>query len=256
MGRLDGRVAIVTGAAHGERAALGVAFAKALAGEGARVACADIRDPASLVAEIEADGGEALAVSTDVSSEEACREMVRRTVERFGGLDILVNNAAVGSNIAPVRIEDLSVQAWDHLMGVNVRGAFLCVKAALPEMRRAGYGKIINIGSTTMVSGLAERLHYVTAKGAILAMTRSLARELGPHGIRVNTFSYGMVISQLNEAEIAADAAMEQRIVGGRSMHVHTRAEDLTGALIFLAAADSDHMTGQCLVVDAGGIHG
>jgi NAD(P)-dependent dehydrogenase (short-subunit alcohol dehydrogenase family) len=149
MGRLDGRVAIITGAAIGERAALGAEFARALALEGAAVALADVQDTAPLAAEIETAGGRALALTTDVADETRVRAMVADTLSAFGGLDILVNNAALGSNIPPVPVTELSVADWDRFMAVNLRGPFICTKAAVPTMQERGYGKIINIGSTT-----------------------------------------------------------------------------------------------------------
>jgi NAD(P)-dependent dehydrogenase (short-subunit alcohol dehydrogenase family) len=255
MGRLDGRVAIVTGAAHGDvRAALGSHFAKALAAEGAKVALADTKDCGSVVDEIAAAGGTATALRADVRDELSVKDMVSATVKRFGRLDILVNNAAVGSNIPPVSIGQLSIGDWDELMAVNVRGPFLCAKAAIPEMRRNGYGKIINVGSSTMVSGLPNRLHYVTAKGAILAMTRSMARELGPDGIRVNTIAYGLIMSPQSEHEFGEDPVRHKAYLAQRSMPVDMYPKDIVGTLVFLASADSDAMTGQFVNVDSGGV--
>ena len=255
MGRLDGRVAIVTGAAHGNRAAIGAVYARALAHEGARVTVADIQDGGSVAAEIEAASGEALSVTTDVRDEDSVREMVTKTVERFGRLDILVNNAAIGSNIPPIPVSDMTVSEWDDLMAVNVRGAFLCVKAAIPEMRRNGYGKIINVGSATMMSGLPNRLHYVTAKGAIYAMTRALATELGKDGIRVNTIAYGLITNPVVAEEFTAHPEKRAAILGARAMPSDIYADDLVGSLIYLASADSDATTGQCLNIDGGDVY-
>jgi len=255
MGKLDGRVAIVTGAAFGERAAIGAQFAQALAREGARVTVADIKDPAPVAAEIEANGGTALPLTIDVSDENQVNTMVAETLDRYGRLDILINNAAIGSNIPPRPVTDLSLEEWDTLMSINVRGAFLCVKAAVPTMQAQKYGKIINIGSATMMTGLPNRLHYVSAKGALHAMSRALAEELGPDGIRVNTFAYGLITSRLNEEQINSDPKMQQKILGGRSLRQHVRADDLTGTLVYLASSDRDHMTGQTLVVDGGGYY-
>jgi NAD(P)-dependent dehydrogenase (short-subunit alcohol dehydrogenase family) len=254
MGRLDNRVAIVTGGAHGERAALGAAFALALAKEGAKVVVADRADTASVVREIEAAGGSAMGVQVDVRDEASIGAMVAEAVARFGQVDILVNNAAIGSNIPPVGVEDIDIGAWDDIYTVNVRGPFLCVKAVLPHMRARGYGKIINIGSTMMYSGAPKRLHYVSAKGAVLAMSRALARELGPSGICVNTLAYGLITSKLNEAMLESDEEYRNHAFRPRAMPVHLRAEDVTGSLVYLASSDSDHVTGQCLMADPGSV--
>ena len=206
-----------------------------------------------MVEDIHATGGKALGLTTDVTDEAQIQEMVARSISEFGRVDILVNNAAIGSNIPPVPVTEMTIETWDELMAVNLRGPFLCVKAIVPQMQKQGYGKIINIGSTTMMSGLINRLHYTTAKGGILAMTRSLATELGPDGIRVNNVAYGLVTSRLNEDELN-NSDRGQKMLNARALRQHVRAEDLTGTLIFLAASDSDHMTGQTLVVDGGQI--
>lgn len=250
--RLAGRTALVTGGAYGERASLGAAFAKALAAAGARVAVADVKDTADVVRDIKEAGGDAFAIGADVSDENQVAVMVAKTVDRFGSLDILVNNAGIGSNVAPLNVTDLSVKDWDALMAVNVRGPFLCVRAVTPIMKQGKYGKIINIGSTTMMTGLTHRLHYVAAKGAILAMTRSLAGELGPFGIRVNATAFGLVASGVTDAAFEADPERERRVLAARALPIHYRPDDLGATIVFLASADSDHMTGQCLVVNAG----
>ena len=252
MQRLAGRVAVVTGAAHGPKAALGVTFAKALAAEGAAVVVAARRDCGPVAEEIKAAGGKALALHVDVCNEASIQAMVAETVKHFGRLDILVNNAAVGSNTPAVPLENMTVEAWDELMTVNVRGPFLCCKAVLPVMRKQGYGKIINIGSTTMIEGLTHRLHYVTAKGAILAMTRALARELGPDGIRVNTLATGLIMNAAVEAAMKGRPGLRDHVVGSRSIKKDVYGEDLNGTLLYLASADSDAVTGQFLIVDNG----
>lgn len=254
MGQLDGKTALVTGAAYGKRAALGSTFAKALAAEGANIALVDVKDTAGVAADIESGPRpvRTLSIKADVSDESQVRTMVAKTVEEFGSLEILVNNAAIGSNIPPIPVTEMTVEAWDALMAVNVRGTFLCVKAAVPQMQTQKYGKIINIGSTTMMTGLTNRLHYTSAKGAILAMTRSLAAELGGDGIRVNTFAYGLITSQFNEANIANDPKRESSMLAARALDEHVRPDDLAGSIVYLASPASDHMTGQVLVVNAG----
>ena len=251
-GRLAGRTAIVTGAAYGERAALGAAFAKALAREGARVVLADIKDTSDIANDIEVAGGVAMPVRIDVTREADIKDMVVRTIERFGRVDILVNNAAMGSNIPPIAVTELTAEEWDRLMAINVRGPFLCVKAVVPQMRKQQYGKIINIGSTTMMTGLTHRLHYTSAKGAILAMTRSLAGELGKDGIRVNAVGFGLVNSDMTQAMFRENPGREAQMLAKRAMPIHYNSDDLGPTVVYLASADSDHMTGQFMVVDAG----
>jgi len=252
MGRLDGRVAIVTGAAHGNRAAIGSVYAAALAREGAKVTVADTKDCGSVVAEIEQAGGMASAATVDVRDEASVAAMVARTLDRFGRLDILVNNAGIGSNIPPIPVTEMTVADWDDVMAVNVRGPFLCTKAAVPAMKQAGYGKIINVGSSTMLSGLPNRLHYVASKGAVLAMTRALAKELGGFGIRVNTVGYSLVSNAVTAAEFKENPEKQKMILGARAIPRHIFPQDLVGTLVYLASADSDAMTGQFINIDGG----
>jgi len=253
MPRLQDKVAIVTGAAAGPKAALGSIFAKALAAEGAKVVLADARDCRSVAGEIAANGGVAHAATVDVRDPLSVAAMVAEAEQRFGRLDILVNNAAIGSNIPPVAIEDIAVELWDDVMAVNVRGTFLCTKAAIPLMRRNNYGKIINLSSTTMFSALSHRLHYVTSKGAITAMTRAMARELGAYGIRVNSLAPGLVMNDAVAAAMAGRPGLHEFVLDTRSIKQDVFADDLLGTLIYLASPDSDAVTGQFLIVDNGG---
>jgi len=253
MPRLNGKVAIVTGAAAGPKAALGAIFAKALAAEGAKVVVADVKDCSAVAAEIAAAGGIAHPIIANVRDEKSIGAMVAETEKLFGRLDILVNNAAIGSNIPPVAIEDIDVDLWDEFMAVNVRGTFLCVKAAIPAMRRNAYGKIINLSSTTMLSGLSHRLHYVTRKGAIAAMTRSMARELGGFGIRVNSLAPGLVMNDSVAAAMAGRPGLHEFVLSTRAIKKDVFADELIGTLIYLASPESDAVTGQFLIVDNGG---
>lgn len=254
MSRLAGRVCIVTGAAQG----IGAVYAKAMAHEGANVVVADIDDCSDVAEEIEktCQGAQALAIHTDVSTEHSCEEMVAKTIEKFGRLDVLVSNAAIFGTIIPGPFEEISVEEWDRLMAVNVRGPFLCAKAAVPQMREQQYGKIINIASGTLFKGSPNMLHYVTSKGAILAMTRSLSREVGEDNICVNTIAPGYTLSE------KVIAGMNDKVNASRVATMNTRAfkrdqmpEDLIGSLIFLASSDSDFMTGQCMVIDGGSVN-
>ena len=253
MPRLDGKVAIVTGAAPGPKAALGSVFAKALAAEGAKVVVADMKDCSAVASEIARQGGAAQAVAVDVRDAKSVAAMVAETEKTFGRLDILVNNAAIGSNIPPIAIEDIDVALWDEFMAVNVRGTFLCSKAAIAAMRRHDYGKIINLSSTTMLSGLSYRLHYVTTKGAIAAMTRSMARELGGFGIRVNSLAPGLAMNDSVAAAMAGRPGLHDFVLSTRAIKKDVFADELVGTLIYLASPESDAVTGQFLIVDNGG---
>lgn len=242
----------MTGAAFGLKAALGSIFAQALAGEGAAVVAADIDDAESVAEAIRANGGRSCAVHVDVTDESSVKALVANTIERFGRLDILINNAARGSNIPPVPLGSLDVDEWDRVIAVCMRGSFLCAKAAAPAMALNHYGKIINIGSTTMQDGLPNRLHYVSAKGGILAMTRALARELGGQGIRVNTLATGLVMNPAVEEAYKSKPEVLRSIRSSRSIPDDITSADLIGPLIFLCSRESDAITGQFVAVDNG----
>ena len=192
MQKLKDRVAIITGSAQG----IGAAYARAMAAEGARVAIADILDGTSLAKEIEAAGGRAMAVQVNVADETSVLAMAEAVNEHFGRIDILVNNAAVYASLQLKPFSEIDVAEWDKVMAVNVRGPFVCAKAVVPFMRGNGYGRIVNISSGTPFKGTPNLLHYVTSKGAILALTRALAREVGGDGICVNTLAPGLVLSE------------------------------------------------------------
>ena len=248
--RLKGRVAVITGAAQG----IGAEYARALAAEGAAVVVADIQDAEPVARAINEAGGKALAVACDVTDSKSVGRMVADTLQHFGKLDILVNNAALFGKLSRKPFDQIESDEWDRMMAVNVRGAFECVKAAVPAMRLQQYGKIVNIASGTVFKGQTMLLHYVTSKGAIVAMTRSLARELGNDGIRVNTLAPGLVMSEnvLNNPEWAGAAS--QNTVNTRAIKRDSVPEDMCGTLIYLCAPDSDFVTGQVLVVDGGAV--
>jgi NAD(P)-dependent dehydrogenase (short-subunit alcohol dehydrogenase family) len=246
--RLQDRVAIVTGAAQG----IGAEYARALAAEGAAVVVTDVLDAAPVAAEITAQSGLALALHCDVTDPASVKAMVDAAVQRFGRLDILVNNAALFGTVARKRFEDISSEEWDRMMAVNVRGVFECTKAVAPIMRGQKYGKIVNIASGTVFKGQTMLLHYVTSKGAIVAMTRSLARELGDDGVRVNTLAPGLVMSENVRARWGAGKV--QSTVNTRAIKRELTPEDMCGTLIYLCSAESDFVTGQVLVVDGGAV--
>ena len=254
MGRLDGRVAIVTGGAKG----IGRHYSLALAAEGARLMIADIADGvevAGTIARAHGDNSVANAI-TDVSDEAAVKALVAKTMERFGKIDILVNNAAVYATLPEAKCTEIDVAVWDRVMAVNLRGPFLMVKHVAPHMMAQGYGKIINIGSGTAFKGIPRFLHYVTSKGGIMAFTRALSRELGEHGIRVNTLAPGFTLSDTVVAENPKHVEIAGKLsVAGRAIRRDAYPQDLLGALVFLAAADSDFITGQTIAVDGGNVN-
>jgi len=254
MGRLDGRVAIVTGGAKG----IGRHYSFALAAEGARVMIADIVDGAAVAAEIAAKHGANSVASEfcDVSDEAAVQRLVAATLERFGQIDVLVNNAALYAPLREMKFTEIDVDLWDKVMAVNLRGPFLMAKHVAPEMAKRRYGKIINIGSGTAVRGIPWIMHYVTSKGGIMAFTRALARELGEHGIRVNTLAPGFTLSDSVMAENPGHVnTARARAVAARALKRDEHPQDLLGALIFLASADSDFITGQSIAVDGGNVN-
>ncbi len=250
-GRVAGRVAIVTGGGHG----IGRAYCEGLAAEGARVVVADVDGAAAreVASGLERDGADALALATDVSAEASAGEMAERTLERFGRIDVLVNNAAVFATIPISRggIEDIGVEEWDRVMAVNLRGVFLASRAVIPAMKRQRSGKIVNVSSGTAFSGSAGRIHYVASKGGVVAFTRTLARELGPFGITANAIAPGATES---EAMGSAERGRLEKRAGERALARVEMPADLVGTLIYLASSDSDFMTGQTLVVDGGAV--
>jgi len=254
MPRLEGRVAIVTGGAKG----IGRHYSQALVAEGARVMIADIADGAGLAAELAGRYGANSVTSaiTDVTSEAAVTTLVATTMERFGRIDVLVNNAALFAPLEEQKCTEIDADLWDRVMAVNLRGSFLMVKHVVPHMIAQGYGKIINIGSGTAARGIPWFLHYVTSKGGITAMTRALSRELGEHGIRVNTLAPGFTLSDTIVAENPGHVqTARERAVRSRALGRDEHPQDLLGALIFLSSADSDFITGQTIAVDGGNVN-
>jgi NAD(P)-dependent dehydrogenase (short-subunit alcohol dehydrogenase family) len=254
MERLAGRIAIVTGGAKG----IGRHYSLALAQAGASVVVADIVDGADVVEAIaRAHGRESVMGAVfDVSDETSVKTLVARAVERFGRIDVLVNNAALFAPLHQTKCTEIDAGLWDRVMAVNLRGPFLMVKHVAPHMIARGYGKIINVGSGTAYRGLPWMLHYVTSKGGILAFTRALSRELGEHGIRVNTLSPGFILSDTVVAENPEHVATARpSVLQIRALKRDAYPEDLLGALVFLASAESDFITGQTLAVDGGSVN-
>ena len=250
--RLQDRVIVVTGGGHG----IGRAYCLRLASEGADIVVAEIDEPAaqSVARQVEDLGRQALAIRTDVADETSNQAMARAAVERFGKIDVLITNAAIFATIPINRgyIEDIAIEEFDRVMAVNVKGVFLSCRAVLPHMRERRQGKIINIASSVVFAGPAGRIHYGASKGAVVAMTRTLAREVGEHNITVNAIAPGSTLSEDNPTDEIRQ--MRQGSIAGRSLRRLQTPDDLVGTVAFLCSSDSDFMTGQTIVVDGGGV--
>ena len=250
MGRLSERTAIVTGGARG----IGRHYADALAAEGAQVMIGDILDGAPAAKEITARHGQGAAASKqfDVSDEASVKAFVGETIERFGKIDILINNAALYAPLPTLKVTEIDVELWDKVMGINIRGPFLMVKHVAPHMIAKKYGKIVNIGSGTVARGIPDFSHYVTSKGAVTAFTRCVSRELGAHGICVNTLAPGYTLSDTGLTNTVHVEQSKAAAIARRAIKRDQFPEDLLGTLIYLCSSDSDFMTGQVLAVDGG----
>jgi NAD(P)-dependent dehydrogenase (short-subunit alcohol dehydrogenase family) len=247
-GRLDGRVALITGGARG----IGRAIAEAYAAEGCAVVLGDVlTDQATATADaIRRDGGSATPLHLDVRSAESADAFVERALALTGAIDILVNNAAIYDGLRVAPLETLTNEEWGDVLTVNVRGVWNVTRATVRPMRERGYGKIVNLASGTAIAGTPFHLHYVASKGAVIAMTRAMASELGPDGIRVNALAPGLTDSG---AQKRWDVPAERRPPrpSGPLAGTLTTA-DLTGAAVFLASPESDAMTGQVVSVNLG----
>ena len=251
MARLNDRVAILTGGAKG----IGRHYARALAAEGARLMIADIADGKELAEALAREhGANSVASSvTDVSDEAAVTALVAKTMDRFGKIDILVNNAALFAPLVEQKVTDIDAALWDRVMAINVRGVFLMTKHVAPHMIAQKYGKIINISSGTVARGIPLFAHYVTSKGAVTAFTRASSRELGEHNICVNNLAPGFTLSDsvIKENPGHLEHSRQPSIMR-RALKRDEYPDDLLGALVFLASADSDFITGQTIAVDGG----
>ncbi|MBN1190187.1 MAG: 3-oxoacyl-ACP reductase FabG [Dehalococcoidales bacterium] len=250
--RLKDKVAIITGSARG----LGKEFALRFVKEGAKVVVCDILDCEPVAAEIRAMGGEVLALKTDVTSEKDTAEMVRKTVEKFGRVDILVNNAAIYGEIEKrhfVRpFDEIEVDDWDKMMAVNLKGMFLCCKAVSPVLKKQREGKIVNIASTVAFAGPPLFLHYTTSKGGVVSMTKGLARALGQYNINVNAVAPGMTWTEATQSTFEKVAGETERISESQILKRRTTPQHISGAVVFLSSEDAEQITGQTLAVNAG----
>jgi NAD(P)-dependent dehydrogenase (short-subunit alcohol dehydrogenase family) len=248
MGRLNDRAIIVTGAAQG----IGATYAKGLAAEGALLTICDIKDPVETAAEIRKAGGKAVSIAADITSPVAVNAMVKATIDAYGGVHGLVNNAALFGTLKLKPFYEIESDEWDKVMTVNTRGTFECVKACVPQMRKQKYGKVVNIASGTLFKGTPLLMHYVASKGAVVAMTRVMARELGEFNIMVNCVAPGLTVSPaVRETYAQKDIDMN---MASRALKREEEPDDLIGAIVFFMSGESDFVTGQTLLVDGGSV--
>jgi NAD(P)-dependent dehydrogenase (short-subunit alcohol dehydrogenase family) len=248
MERLKGKVAIVTGGAMG----IGKAIAKRLASDGASIVIADLQKFDQVAAEIaKATGSKTLGLQADVSNESQVSKMADETMKAFGRIDILVNNAAVFSSLELRPFENIPIEEFRRVMEVNIMGVWLCCRACVPHMRKGSYGRIVNLASGAPLKGVPLFLHYISSKGAVIAMTRGLAREVGKDGITVNSLAPGFTLSE-NVAKHELHVKLGELNKSSRAIPRDEKPEDLVGTVSFLASDDASFITGQTLVVDGG----
>lgn len=241
------RTIIVTGAATG----IGQAFAVGCAAQGANVVIADLHGADETVAAVEAAGGRALALRVDVADDESVQSMARAALERFGRIDGLVNNAAYFREVKLTPFEELDPAQWDRIFQVNVKGVWQCCKAVMPAMRERRSGSIVNIASVVAVAGQPGYLHYVATKGAVLSMTKGLAKECGAAGVRVNVIAPGFV---LTDATRNRPVEWQQSFLKARAISREQRPDDLVGTALYLLSDLAGFVSGQTIVVDGGHI--
>ena len=237
------KVAIITGAGQG----LGRAYAHRLTKEGAKVVVAEINEAKGRAVADEVNG---LFVRTDVADETSCQSLAAAALDKFGRIDILVNNAAIFSTLKMRPFWEIPVTEWDQLMGVNVRGVWLAAKAVVPQMRKQSRGRIVNISSGVVFMGRANYLHYVASKGAVVSMTRAMARELGEFGITVNAIAPGPTYTEVPRDTVTPE--QKEVMVRAQSIKRAAGPQDLEGAVVFLCSDDAAFITGQTLNVDGG----
>ena len=245
---LEGRVAVITGGGKG----IGKVYAQEFARVGAKVVAADIDgEAAEAVAQgIVRANGEAIGLQTDVAEEVSANAMAKAALDRFGAIDILVNNASLMSVLPRRSWLEIPIDEWDRVMAVNLRGLFLCARAVVPVMRERKRGKIVNISSSRVWDGTPNRLHYTTSKAGVIGFTRALARELGEFNITVNAVTPGMTLSETQLATTSNNYVATR--AGGRALGRDQYPEDLVGTVMFLSSAASDFITGQTINVDGG----
>jgi NAD(P)-dependent dehydrogenase (short-subunit alcohol dehydrogenase family) len=247
--RLKDKVAIITGAARGIGAAFAVGFAK----EGAKIVIGDIRDGKKTVDAVEKAGSQALYLKTDITKQDQCNALAKAAVDRFGSIDILVNNAGTLVTIKPFM--EVTTEEWMEVMATNTLGPFHCTKAVFPYMKDSG-GRIINISSATIFEGVPGLPHYISSKGAVMAFTRGMARELGDYKINVNSIAPGFTHSEggdeFDRNKKFPSVPLDEIQMPMRCLKRPTFPEDLVGTAVYLASDDSKLITGQLIVHDGG----
>jgi NAD(P)-dependent dehydrogenase (short-subunit alcohol dehydrogenase family) len=246
--KLQGKVVIVTGGGQG----IGRVYARRIAAEGASVVVADIADTASAVEEIEKTGRQALGLRTDVTQPQSTDEMAEKAADRFGHIDGLVNNAGIYAALMPKPFEEISLDEWNTVVTLNLGGSFNAAKSVTPYLRKNGGGRIINVSSGTPFKGTPMFLHYVSSKGAILAFTKSLAKELGKDNILVNCIAPGFTLSDTVKRNETQMKNFRDISVSARVIQRDQTPEDCAGTVVFLLSDDSAFITGQTIVVDGG----
>jgi NAD(P)-dependent dehydrogenase (short-subunit alcohol dehydrogenase family) len=241
---LAGKVAVVTGAAQG----IGKAVAHGLAAEGARIVVADLQG-ADVAATAFTDG---IGLEVDVADEDAVARMADEVTDRCGGIDILVNNAGLYASLPMRPFTEIPLEEWRRVMDVNVASMFLTCRAVVPRMRERGGGTILNVSSGTVFRGVPFVLHYVASKGAVVAMTRALARELGKDGIRVNCVAPGFTMTESVQEHEEVVRALRDVTIAARTIQRDQVPEDVVGAAVFLCSPAADFITGQTMVIDGG----
>ncbi len=239
---LTGKRILVTGGARG----LGHTFVKNMVSAGAKVALADIlvKDGQAAASDIGASFFE-----LDLGQPESIETCMGQVIDEFGGLDGLVNNGAIATAVGGLNMTEIEIDLWDQVMAVNVRGTWLMSRAAVPHLAETGNGKIVNLASDTALWGAPNLMHYVASKGAVISMTRSMARELGADGISVNSIAPGLTAVEATEY---VPEERKRQYVEGRPFKRTQMPEDVTGAIVFLMSDAADFITGQCLPINGG----